>query len=63
MKKPKVLTENMYLLLCHCGDEGHWDVMVCGLFCDRKDAKEFNEDIEKCVAKHTIRKVKVKIEL
>lgn len=58
----KLKGEKYYALLCHCGAGGYWDIVICGVYASRKEAKEANIEVEKCHARHTIKKCNVTIE-
>ncbi len=52
--------EYYYALLCDCG-VGKDRYMICGIFCSRKEANEYNKTIKSCVAKHLIKRCKLEL--
>lgn len=42
--------------------EGILDVVICGVYASREEAKEADIEIENCHARHTVKKVDVTIE-
>jgi hypothetical protein len=64
MAKPhKIKAKGYYVLLCHCGAGGYWDVVVCGVYASRKEAMEGEVMLGKCLAKHTINKCDIEIKI
>ena len=58
MKKEIKGESTYWALLCYCSDG---DPLICGVYPSKKEAKEVNEEVKDCVAKHYIKKCKVKI--
>jgi hypothetical protein len=50
--------EFFWAVLCYCS-EG--DPMICGVYPSKEEAEKVAEEIKGCVAKHKIKKCKVKI--
>lgn len=58
----KIRGEKYYALLCHSGDRGYWDVVICGVYASRKEAEEVDIEVAHCHARHTIKKCDITIE-
>jgi len=58
----KLKAKNYYALLCDCSAKGKKDMLICGVYASRKEAKEVADEIKKCPAKHYIKKANIQIE-
>ncbi len=58
----KIIGEGYYALLCNCGYDRFKSAMLCGVYSSKEEAEIANKEVEDCVAKHKIKKVKVTVE-
>lgn len=59
----KLKADNFYVLLCDCSKYGDKDMMICGVFESREEAKACADEVKDCPAKHLIKKCTVEVNL
>ena len=59
----KLKGKNYWVLLCDCSKYGDKDMLICGIYGNKEEAREVNQEIKSCPARHKIKLCNIVINL